>query len=286
MEALRGEVAAVPHWFHSIDLGDGVVTPGDKSVEVLSRELVSLRLPDLRGLSVLDIGAWDGFYSFTAERLGAARVVSMDHFVWSLDRARANHHISEWSSGRGSPRAYEETDAWKPAELPGKRGYDLAHRVLGSRAEPVVADFMTEDLRKHSGPFDVVLWLGVLYHMRHPLLALEKVRSATRRLAVIETEAIEVHGAGDTALCEFFERDELAGDFTNWWAPNEKALVGMCRAAGFSRVEVIHAPGESPASRRDAFVGALKGSTKQMLRELRLRDDHVRRYRIVVHARP
>ena len=83
---LEAAIAAIPHWFHSIDLGRGVITPGDKSAALLQRQLAELRLPELKGKSVLDIGAWDGFYSFAAEAAGAARVVSLDHFVWALDR--------------------------------------------------------------------------------------------------------------------------------------------------------------------------------------------------------
>ena len=71
---LYAAVAAIPFWCHSIDLGMGVVTPGIKTPAALRKELASLRLPNLRGKSVLDVGAWDGFYSFTAERLGASRV--------------------------------------------------------------------------------------------------------------------------------------------------------------------------------------------------------------------
>jgi hypothetical protein len=67
--ALRGRVAGIPYWCHSIDLGCGVVTPGIKTPEYQAKELESLHLPDLRGKSVLDIGAWDGFYSFPLVRI-------------------------------------------------------------------------------------------------------------------------------------------------------------------------------------------------------------------------
>src|SRR6188472_354162 len=83
-ETLRAKADAL-RWFHSIDLGMGVVTRGVKSPEQHRHELAVLRLPDLAGKSVLDIGAFDGFYSFAAERLGADRVVALDHYVWSAD---------------------------------------------------------------------------------------------------------------------------------------------------------------------------------------------------------
>ena len=61
----------------------------------------------------------------------------------------------------------DATDFWLP-DLPGRRGFDFAHAALGSRVEPVVADFATVDLHA-LGAFDVVLYLGVLYHMKEPL---------------------------------------------------------------------------------------------------------------------
>jgi hypothetical protein len=85
--ALHAAVAAVPYWCHSIDVGHGVTTPGIKTTAYHANELASLALPDLRGRTVLDIGAWDGYYSFAAEARGAARVVAGDHFIWALDRA-------------------------------------------------------------------------------------------------------------------------------------------------------------------------------------------------------
>ena len=70
---LLEESERYPYWFHSIDLGEGVVTCGVKTPEHLASELNALRLPDLNGRTVLDIGTWDGFYAFEAERRGAAK---------------------------------------------------------------------------------------------------------------------------------------------------------------------------------------------------------------------
>ena len=242
---LREVAATVPFWWHSIDLGHGIVTPGHKHIEYLRRELEALRLPSLEGQSVLDVGAWDGFYSFEAERRGAERVVAVDHYAWSLDvgAAVADSGLADQTSQplpeTDVPEPLRSTPAvWRPDTLPGKRGFDVAHDALGSSVEGIVADFMEMDLDE-LGRFDVVLYLGVLYHMENPLGALRRVASVTRRLAVIETAAVIVAGAEDHALCEFYESDELQGDGGNWWAPNAKALAGMCRAAGFSRVELL-----------------------------------------------
>ena len=236
-DEIERRVAKVPLWFHSMDLGRGVTTPGQKSPAQLAGELARLRLPDLRKKTVLDVGAWDGFFSFTAERLGAERVVALDHFVWSMDLPEHNRHYQDCLARGVAPEPYETRPYYKPAELPGKRGFDTARDLLGSKVESIVADFMTADL-KALGTFDVVLFLGVLYHMKYPIEALERVAALTGEVAIIESEAILLPGLDDHAFCEFFETAELNHDVSNWWAPNQKALVGMCRTAGFRHVTV------------------------------------------------
>jgi tRNA (mo5U34)-methyltransferase len=300
-EELQAIAASVPFWWHSIDLGHGVVTKGFKSSKRLARELQALRLPDLKGKTVLDIGTFDGFFSFEAERRGAKRVVALDHFVWSLDIAKA---MVDWRARAGpGVAAVDNGQASRthPGELPGMLAYNTAHRALHSKAETVVADFMENDLNQ-LGTFDVVLYLGVLYHIQNPFEALKRVAAVTGELAIIETEALAVPNYEDHALCEFFEAGELNGDPTNWWAPNEKAIVGMCRAAGFRRVEtIVGAPKTAPARLRSSAVSALRamGSRKNesipaqlrlsadfLLRELGLGNapPPVVRYRAVVHA--
>jgi tRNA (mo5U34)-methyltransferase len=214
---LQRMVESAGTWWHSIDLGQGVVTPGRKSARFLAKELQSLQLPDLAARSVLDIGAFSGFYSFEAERRGAARVVALDHFVWSIDMPRFNEYLAQCAASNTAPLMAEQTPHWQPDTLPGKKPFDLAHRAL-----------------------DVVLFLGVLYHMDNPLGALRRVARATKDLAIIETHAVAVPGYERYEICEFYSGSQLNSDPSNWWAPNLKALAGMCRAAGFSRVEIVH----------------------------------------------
>lgn len=241
MQQLEPEVKGVSHWWHSIDLGHGIITPGHKTPETLTHELESMHLPDLRGKSVLDIGAWDGFFSFDAERRGASRVVSLDHYIWSIEPGEAAKYVEECKR-RGVTVRYEDSPkAWRPDLLPGKRGYDIAHKALRSKAECRVVDFMTLPPGA-PGVFDVVYFMGVLYHMENPLAALKWLASVTGGLAIIETAAVALPGHEDHALAEFYEGEELNGDPTNWWAPNRKALEAMCRAAGFAHVEVVAWP--------------------------------------------
>ncbi len=247
---LQEKVAAVPFWWHSIDLGHGVVTPGHKGPEALRHELDAMALPDLRGKSVLDIGGWDGFFAFEAERRGAARVGVVDHYMWSMDSPGQQAYWRRCMDEGIAPRPYHETEFWQPETLPGKRGFDLAREALGSRVEPIVADFMTCDLAA-LGTWDVVFHLGVLYHMEEPLTALRRVAAVTHELAVVETEAIVVPGLEHEALWRFFPGAELNGDVSNWWAPNLTALTGALRAAGFEAAvpslgpsaELVEAPG-------------------------------------------
>lgn len=302
-DQLEAMVKSVPFWFHSIDLGQGVITPGDhqtgaKSAAHLAEELAKLRLPDLRGKSVLDIGAWDGFYSFEAERRGARRVVALDHYVWSCDLPEHIKHWSECMARNAIPEPFHTMPYWRPAELPGKRGFDTAHKALDSKVEAVVADFMDADLGA-LGAFDVVFYLGVLYHMEDPLRALKRVAAVTREVAVIETEAVLLPAYEHMAVCEFFESNELFGDVSNWWSPNLKALGGLCRAAGFKRVEVVAGPGAVPAPIPDGFAKRVKDSASyvfsgSLLKKFGLAPAagavigpaarHVGRYRAVVHA--
>ena len=249
---LNKAVGTVPFWWHSIDLGDGVTSDGRKTAEQLDGEWRALELPDLRGKSVLDIGAWDGYFSFRAEEEGATRVVALDHYMWSMDIPRQQEYYEECLRTGTVPVQYH-TDPrfWRPDELPGKAGFDTAHRARDSRVESVVGDFMTMDLSK-LGQFDVVLFLGVLYHMRHPLLSLERVARLTRQLLVVETSAVAVPGFEHHSFAEFFESNELNGDVSNWWTPNRHAAMALCRAAGFTRVDAGQDAADRP-TQRDAL---------------------------------
>ncbi len=201
--ALQSRVKAI-RWYHTIDLGGGVVTPG---VDDSPQRLARIELPrSLNGLSVLDIGAWDGFFSFECERRGASRVVAADYYSW---------HGSGWGT---------------------KEGFTLAREVLGSKVEDIDIDVM--DLSpERVGSFDLVLFLGVLYHLRHPFLALERVGSVVRDRLILET-VVDMTGFSRPAMA-FYPDRELNRDPTNWWGPNVPAVRGMLRSLGFEEVEAV-----------------------------------------------
>ena len=190
------------------------------------------------GRSVLDIGAWDGYYSFLAERQGASRVVALDHYVWGLDwDARARYWAECQARGTLPDHSKDATDFWLP-DLPGRRPFEFAKETLRSEVEPIVGDFATMDIGP-LGVFDVVLYLGVLYHMKEPLTCLERLRQVTKHVAVIETAAIEVPGFEHESIVQFTAADELNRDYGNWYMPNVRAIHELCQAAGFSSAATI-----------------------------------------------
>jgi len=239
---LRAAVAA-QGWFHTIDLGGGIVTPGrDES----ARKLGWLSLPeDLTGLSVLDVGAWDGFFAFECERRGAARVVALDGPAW-------------------------REPAWGQGGYGTRSGFELARRALGSSVEGVELDL--EDISVETvGRFDVVLLLGVLYHLKHPWVALSRVASVCSGLLVVETHA-DLLDLRRPAMA-LYPGDEVAGDASNWWGPNVAALRAMLREEGFARVEVVH---------RESLPYRVARAAYRRLRGPRFR---AQQGRVVLHAR-
>lgn len=268
IEELR-ELAEDPGWFHSIDLGQGVVTRGVTPPDAIPDSV----LPEFTGRSVLDVGAWDGGNSFRAERLGAKRVVALDHYVWGVDLGRRQKYWDECAArGELPDQGLDETEFWDDS-LPGRRHFDLALAALNSSVEAVVGDFMQIDL-DGLGTFDVVLYLGVLYHMKEPLTALERVRKVTTELAVIETAAVDIKGHESDGLVQFVAGNELNNDFGNWYLPTESGLHAMCRAAGFKRI----------VTKRGPAVGATRRSLSRMARSGAKAASAPANYRLTVHA--
>ena len=194
-QQIEQRVGAVPFWFHSIEVGEGVVTPGYKTPAVIKREVERMRFPELRGKSVLDINSWDGFYAFHAEKLGASSVTALDFYMWAMDLSEHSKYVKECRDQGVYPERYETMPYYKPKELPGKRGFELARELLGSQVKDRVGDFMAMDLDK-LGTFDVVFFLGSLYHMENAFESLKRLARVTKEVAVIETQASEFPGFG------------------------------------------------------------------------------------------
>jgi tRNA (mo5U34)-methyltransferase len=201
VETIKAKVFA-REWFHRIDLGHGIVTPG---IDDSQTKLDGIGMPaDLRGKSVLDIGAYDGFFSFAAERRGAARVVAADKICWNL------------------------------YGMATKDGFELARQALGSRVEDV--EIAVEDITpERVGVFDVVMMLGVLYHSEDPFRYIRIASAVCREMLILETH-VDAEDYPRPAMV-FYPGATLNGDTSNWWGPNRAAVEGMLLESGFARVE-------------------------------------------------
>jgi tRNA (mo5U34)-methyltransferase len=192
-------------WFHTFNFGNGIVTSGyDDS----HKRIRTLHMPeDLSGMTVLDIGSWDGFFAFEAERRGASRVLATDSFCWS-------------GNGWGT-----------------KDGFNLARKVFNSKVEDLEIDVLELSPEK-VGTFDLVLCLGVLYHMRDPLIALERIFSVTKGQLILDTHVERL--MTNRPMIAFYPGKELNNDPTNWCGPNRAAVEAMLKAAGFRRAEMVY----------------------------------------------
>lgn len=184
-------------WWHSFELPDGRKIDGVNDIESLKRRLSIFPIPDnLTGKRVLDIGAWDGWFSFELERRGAD--------VVAVDNVESANFL-------------------------------YLHRELRSKIDYRIMD-VYELTPEKLGQFDIVLFLGVLYHLKHPLLALERICALTREFAAVGSYTSPDSGP---PTMEFYENDELGGQFDNWVGPNPACLLAMCRTAGFARVDLL-----------------------------------------------
>ena len=224
-DEIQKKIESVNFWYHTIDVGGDIVTPGKKKCDDFDR----LALPDLHGKTVLDVGCWDGFYSFECEKRGASKVLATDHYVWSAF---------------------------------GKQGFLTAKEILNSDVEHIdidPLDISTETV----GTWDIVLFLGVLYHLKDPMSVLERMARVTKHLLVVESHIINIPRFNNIPLAAFYEHDELNDDPTNWWGPNLKCLTQMVRSAGFPSVEIKRPEKED---KRAKFLGE---SRRAKLREVR-----------------
>jgi tRNA (mo5U34)-methyltransferase len=222
------EDASEIRWWHSIDLGGGNWTPGMKTPQVIQAEAEAVFQKGVAGKTVLDVGAWDGFFSFEAERRGASRVLATDHIAWS-----------GWGWGT-------------------KEGFDYAHQMRGSCVESLDID-VPEICPAMVGLFDVVLFLGVLYHLKDPYGGLEHISKVVGDTLIVET--VTALNDFPEPVARYYYQDELNGDSSNFWAPNTQCLELMLREVGFSTVEIVrcpswpgHTPGQPITGRHIAFA--------------------------------
>ena len=220
---LRAEIDALGPWFHNLHLPGGIETaPGHflGDFPTFKWQAIAPHIPaDLTGWRVLDIGCNAGFYSFALAERGAE--------VLGIDPDRRYLRQAEW-----------------------------ARELLGARRVRF-AEASVFDADRLEGPFDIVFFMGVLYHLRYPLLALDLIARLRPERLVFQTltfgdDSVSPHARQET---DFSTRERLAeaswpqmafiegsfcNDPTNWWVPNHAAVEGMLRSAGF---KVIARPG-------------------------------------------
>lgn len=205
---IQSMVDAFTGWYHRIPLPGGIVTPGTNHSEATLDQLDAIGLPkDCTGLRVLDISCRDGFFTFELEKRGA-EVVGLDYVQ------------------------------------PENTGFPIIKNILGSNATYWVENIYNLRPEVH-GTFDIVLFLGLLYHLRNPLLAIDHVRSITKLggMVFVETHLIDnfvtlKNGTSvkladvapilsDVPLIQFYHGDSLLGDHTNKVGPNMAALKAL-----------------------------------------------------------
>jgi|SRR5690242_5417369 len=221
--ALRERIEALGPWFHNLELA-GIETAPDHflgNYPAFKWRLIADALPeDLTGWTVLDIGCNAGFYALEMKRRGADKVVAIDSDERYLRQAA------------------------------------LAAEVTGLSLE--LHDMSVYDVACLRQRFDLVLFMGVLYHLRHPLLALDLIRAhvandmlvcqSLQRGCASVADIADDYPFDETAIfdkpgaprMQFVER-RFAGDPTNWWVPNRSCIEAMLRSAGF-RIEYCRGP--------------------------------------------
>lgn len=209
-DELAGRVKQL-YWHQSIDLGGGVVTAGAKSLKLCNGEAnVVFDRVNLAERTVLDVGAWNGFFSFEAKRRGAARVLATDSYCWSHPNFR------------------------------GRETFDLARTALGLQVDAMEVD-VARLSKETVGEFDIVLYLGVFYHRYDAIEALAAVAPLAKHVLIVETH-LDLRDISRPAMA-FYPASELAGDDTCWWAPNEHCMRALLLGHGFSEVEISATPG-------------------------------------------
>jgi tRNA (mo5U34)-methyltransferase len=189
-------------WYHRIEIAPGVVTPGTHGSSHSLAVLDRIGLPhDLTGVRALDVGCRDGFFSFELEHRGAE--------VLAIDSV-----------------AVEET------------GFEIARELLGCTT-PFHTRNVYDLSPEREGKFGLVLFLGVLYHLRHPLLALDRLRAvcAPDATMFLATEAL-LETEEEAAYVRYYVRDSFRKGGTTKWVPNQTALVDLLTDAQFEVEEL------------------------------------------------
>jgi tRNA (mo5U34)-methyltransferase len=244
IERLRAEVQRLT-WVHTIDLGGGVVTPGQWPANPLIT--AAFDTVDFRDKKVLDIGCWDGLWSFEAERRGAREVHATDLVT------------QRWGSEQPT--------------------FALAHRALRSKAR-YRGDVSVYDVAKVGiRDFDVVIFCGIYYHLKDPLLAFARLRQVMAEGGVLIIEGPAIYDPV-RAYARFYYGQRLADDPTNWWVPTVACLREWVTCNYFA-IRGEHR--RAPVSWREALRG-LRQRSPDLLRDKLAPRRRITRYVLTAQA--
>ena len=205
-------------WYHTIELPEGVVTPGHFDTRGAVQHVP---LPaDLSGMRVLEVGTWDGFWAFELERRGAASVTAID-----LDDAAR----WDWPPRVRLAAAPHGGEDYLAAFRRGRSGFDLAKEALGSKVERLDLSVYDLDPEVH-GRFDLVFLGSLLLHLRDPVRALERIHAVAGGPLVV-SEAVELIPSLLRPRTPVARLDGV--DQPWWWQPNVAAFHRMLESAGF-----------------------------------------------------
>jgi tRNA (mo5U34)-methyltransferase len=213
-EEKREMIERVKFWYHTIDLGDGLLTPGWEHIRKLNQAMLDFLPVSFKGLSVLDVGCWDGLFSFEAERRGAARVLGIDNHSGG-DGCSQEKLVSQKEEGF-KPLITVKAILDSHVEYQTKNVYDLAPENVGL--------------------FDCSIFFGVLYHLWHPMLALQLIRQVTKKCLFIETHVNEAIDPSQPLIRLYRGGEKYEG--TTWVGPNLLGLYEMLLLAGFQNIHL------------------------------------------------
>jgi SAM-dependent methyltransferase len=228
MDAFLKEEISRRKWYHRMDLGNGVTTPGFAYDHIWHNARKARSAIDYTEKTVLDLGSWDGMWAFEAEMLGAAFVVATDCLnYWQLP----------WHHGMNNLILVREAIFSQVVPL-----WNISPYVLRDRLDNML---YSHPLLKDG--FDIIQHLGVLYHLRDPLLSLAQCRSVIKEGGTLLIETA-IHRAEDsvTMLFNFGSDAFYKEDFSTWWAPTLPCLREVLRMSFFEMDEgTVTLPDES-----------------------------------------
>lgn len=216
---LKEKVEKIPYWYHKIEL-PGITTPGWSPLAPKQYGLPK----DLTGKRVLDVGGWDGYWTFEALKRGAKEVVCIDDFSDTLGSLTK-----------------EQRPAWET--------FDLCREALGYSEDVCKRTAMSvyNITEEEFGRFDVVMFFGTLYHCKYPQLALDKLSLICDGRIYIESAVLDSYsvyrggigkGYPEDVVVEFYPANQYGSNESNWWVPSLKCLGAMLSAADFKNIEI------------------------------------------------